>query len=117
MVLKPKQDTVTSILFAISILFVAVTGAMAVMLLSSSGSSWSNVTMSRVSADEAAAPSAGIHAQIYNGFNDCEVVYQQGSLGSTQLAGSSAAEPDIMGELYYAVYICTGVSLTTGSYI
>lgn len=118
MVLKLKQDTVTSILFAIFILLVAVTGATTVvLLLPPSGDGWSRVTLNRMYADDAAVPPAASRGQLRDGFSECEVIYQQRSPGRMQQAGSSAAGHDVMGDLHYAVYTCTGLSITSGSYI
>ena len=117
MVPKLKQDTVTSILFAMFILFITVTGMMTVALLPPSGGGWSDGILTRVYTDDLDAPLAHMQTQGSNGFNGCGVIYQQASLGRTQVAGSSAAEHAVMGNLYPAVYTCTGRTITTDSYI
>ena len=114
MVLKLKQDTVTSLLLAMSIMVVAVVGTMTAAVLPSSGGGWFDVTLTSVDADTRAADR---WPQGSDGYNSCEVVYRQAAQGGMELAGSSAAEDAVMGELHYAVYTCTGSTLTTGSYI
>ena len=114
MVLKLKQDTVTSLLLAMFIMAVAVAGTMTAGVLPTSGGGWSDVTLTRVDAD---APAANRWSQGSDGFNSCEAVYRQAAQGGMELAGSSAAADAVMGELHYAVYTCTGNTITTGGYI
>ena len=114
---KPVQDIVTSILFATFILLFAVTGVMTVVFLPQSGIVSSDIALTTVHTDNLDAPSAGMPAQQSSGFNDCEVVYQQASLGRERVVSSSEPEQDAMAGLYYAVYTCTGAAAITGSYI
>ena len=114
MVLKLKQDTVTSLLLAMFIMVVAVAGAMTATGLPSSGGGWSDVNLTRAAAESRAADGG---SQGSDGFNGCEAVYRQAAQGGMELAVSSAAEDAVMGELHYAVYTCTGRTLTTNSYI
>ena len=114
---KPMQDIVTSLLFATFILLVAVAGVMTVVFLPQSGVVQADMALSRVHADKLDAPPASVPAQESNGYNDCEVIYQQASLGREYVVSSSEPEQDAMAALYYAVYTCTGASATTGSYI
>jgi len=114
---KPMQDIVTSILFATFLLLVAVTGVMIVVFLPQSGIVPSDMALTSVHTDDLDAPSASMPVQESGGFNDCEVVYQQASLGREHAVNSSEPEQDAMAALYYAVYTCTGASATTGSYI
>lgn len=114
MVLKLKQDTVTSLLLAMFIMVVAVAGAMTAAVLPPSSGGWSDSTLTRVDAD---APGANRWSQGSGGFNSCEAVYRQAAQGRMELAGSSAAGDAVMGELHYAVYTCTGRTITTDGYI
>jgi len=114
---KPLQDIVTSIFVVTFILLVAVTGVMTVVFLPQSGIVPSDMVLTSVRTDNLDAPSASMPAQESSGFNDCEVIYQQASLGRERVVSSSEPEEDAMAALYYAVYTCTGASATTGSYI
>ena len=114
---KPMQDTVTSILFATFILLVAVIGVMTVVFLPQPGIIQSDVALTRVYADNLDALPASVLAQESNGFNDCEVIYQQISQSSEYAIISSETGQDAIATLYYAVYTCTGSYATVGSYI
>jgi len=114
---KPVQDIVTSLLCATFILLLAGAGVMMTVHLPQSGVGWFEVDLTRVDADNPRASLVNRSPPAGNGLIGCEVLYQQASLGRAQLASFSEPEPDDVAALYYAVYICTGVSITTGSYI
>ena len=117
MVQKPIQNIFTVVFFMTFILVVVMAGVMAVTVLEELGIVQSGMILTSVDTDSTDSPPKSIPVHEYGRYNDCEVIYQQASQRSEFATISSETDEDGMATLYYAVYICTGSSVTAGSYI
>ena len=141
MVQKPVQDIVTGALFTAFVLLMVISGVQAVSVLEQSGIVQTDLSLSSVSEESMDEPDADMVTEEGAALNECEVVYHLASYGSVSLDGYpylaaekqysadvrtryASSEEDLeddseddMGDLYYAVYTCTGTSVIAEGYI
>ena len=137
--LKPKQDIYTSFLLVAFILIIVLAVVQALTILERSGIIRSGTFVTSMQTDNLNLSAANIMATENTDNDGCEIIYHQASRGSEYAVGSnpyartsssavfldsrratvisSETQEDDMGSLFYAVYICTGISLIADGYI
>ena len=128
---KPMQDIYTSLIFVAFSLIIVLAGVQAVAVLDQTGIIQSDISMTSVQSDDLNLSAVDMTVYESRADDECEVIYQLASQGSEHAVGyhpyagvsssagflSSETEQDDMGNLYYAVYTCTGISVIADGYI
>jgi len=133
---KPVQDIYTCALFMSFVMLTGFGGIQAVSVFEQSGLVLAGASPVVIAVDDMDTLDEDMLAAEGVSVKECEVVYQRASLGNVYLDGypysvadrgeaygvkamyaSAEQDPDDMGDLYYALYTCSGAAVFAEGYI
>jgi len=126
---KPTQDIYTCVLFTSFVLLIIFSTVRAMTVLEQTGMAHTDLSLAFKSVDSMDALDEDMLSGDGEPINECEVIYHRASQGGVYLDGypylvtgkdnSPGVEEteDDMGELYYALYTCSGASVIAEGYI
>ena len=133
---KPLQDIYTCALFMSFVMLTVFGGIQAVSVLEQSGLVLAGASPVSIALDDMDTLDEGMLAAEGVSVKECEVVYHRASQGNVYLDGypylvadrgdaygvkamsaSAEQDPDDMGDLYYALYTCSGEAVIAEGYI
>ena len=126
---KPMQDVYTCVLFISFVLLIMFSTVQAMTVLEQTGMVHTGSSLVFKSVDSMDTLDEDMLSGEDESVNECEVIYHRASQGSVYLDGypylvagkekSPGVEEteDDMGELYYALYTCSGAAVIAEGYI